>query len=235
MKNHSLLSTLLIIIMSASFSFNTQAIELKQDATNSIFSDAELNKFLSKRPFDDTVSRQAAQRLKDIFANDLKNSKSQNIPSEKLPKLAECLAGMTLMQLISTPAFDKKLAKPEELMSDYTLSLNTMICMKGQSIAVNENPTISTLSVNDLLLDFTSYYGKEVVVKGYIVYNDVGSYFFHTKGNANAIFLNNDRLSRDSKKYLMGCGGGCEVTLKVKPSEEDSVLMKTAYALSIVK
>lgn len=86
-----------------------------------------------------------------------------------------------------------------------------------------------------LLLDFTSYYGKEVVVKGYIVYNDVGSYFFHTKGNANAIFLNNDRLSRDSKKYLMGCGGGCEVTLKVRPSEEDSVLMKTAYALSIVK
>lgn len=234
MKKQDLLSTLLVMIL-LSCSLTLKALELQQDATNAIFTDAELSQLLNTRPFEDTISRKAAQRLKDIFADNLKKSKTENLPPEKISKLAECLAGMTLMQVISTPAFEKKLAKPEQLMSDYTLSLNTMVCTKAQSVAVNESPNTSTLSVNDLILDFSSYYGKEVIVKGYIVYNDVGSYFFHTKGNANAIFLNNDRLSRDSKKYLMGCGGGCEVTLKVRPSEEDSVLMKTAYALSIVK
>lgn len=235
MNKQGLLSTTLIMMLLLACSLNAKALESNQSITNAIFADAELSKILSIRPFENEQGRKAAQRLKDIFSNDLKNSNTQNIPPEKIPKIAECLAGMTLMQVISTPAFDMKLAKPEQLMSDYTLSLNTMVCLKGQSVTSIESPESQSLTVNDLILDFSSYYGKEVIVKGYIVYNDVGSYLFHSKGNMNAVFLNNERLSRDSKKYLMGCGGGCEVTLKVKPSEEDSVLMKTAYALSIVK
>lgn len=231
MKKQSLLSIFITIILLLS-SLNAEALESKQEITNSIFSDPELSKLLSIRPFESAQGQKATKRLKEMFLGNIQKFSDENFSSDARAAIAECLSVFTLMNVISTPAFEQKLAKPEQLISDYTIGLYAMGCLKSP---FKESPKFSPLSVNDLLLDFTAYYGKEVVVNGYIVYNDMGSYLFHSKGNMNAVFLNNDRLSRESKKYLMGCGAGCEVTLKVRPSQEDSILMKTAYVLSVVK
>lgn len=234
MKKQSLICCFLLLI-SIFFSLNSNAAESQNKLTNLIFSDAELSKLLNVRPFSDQQKEKAIQRLYEVSAELIANFFNEKIPVEDRSAVAGCIAKMTTELVTSTQAFEKRLAKPEQITSDYFFAMTFTVCSKGKVLENDAGSKPAELSVNDLLLDFTAYYGKEVVVKGYIVYNDMGSYLFHSKGNMNAVFLNNDRLSRESKKYLMGCGGGCEVTLKVRPSQEDSILMKTAYALSLVK
>jgi hypothetical protein len=233
MKKHNLLSTLILTFF-VFISIQAYAFEQKNEVMKYIFSDPELSRLLDVRPFGDEQAKKAAPRLSEVFTEFLKKHESDHVAAKDIPELAECLATFTILQVTSTQAFEMKLAKPEQLISDLAHSLNLNICNKMKSKA-SGSQKVSAMSVNDLLLDFSSYYGKEVLVKGYITYNDMGSYLFHSKGNMNAVFINNNRLSRDSKKYLMGCDKGCEVTLKVMPSAEESILMKTAFALSVVK
>lgn len=234
MKKHSLLSTLILTIF-IFFSTQAYAFEQKNEVMKYIFSDPELSRLLDVRPFGDEQAKKAAPRLSEVFSEFLKRHESANVAAKDIPEVAECLATFTILQVTSTQAFEMKLARPEQLISDIAHTFNFNMCNLLKAKSSSDKQKASSMSVNDLLLDFSSYYGKEVIVKGYIVYNDIGSYMFHSKGNMNAVFINNNRLSRDSKKYLMGCDKGCEVTLKVMPSAEESILMKTAFALSVVK
>jgi len=81
------------------------------------------------------------------------------------------------------------------------------------AVAINSKAE-ETLQVSDLILDYDTFIGKEVTVRG--VYMQMGdmAFLYEELGSMTFISVDSSKADREFRKYLLkNCGSGCAVSL----------------------
>ena len=157
----------------------------------------------------------------DTIESSLKdNQVIENLSDNSKELLYNCMSKRLNDTLWDSPKFKESRSfeavnSQEVIKSNYEYCYLLVTANDALAQSKTQNVKVTSMSFNDLYVDYNKLIGQKVQVKGHFyVYGDIGS-MSDNPSSATALYVDISQLSREARKSLLNhCSSGCDVELE---------------------